>query len=213
MSKPVWFLDWSGLSCAIIASGPSVRKADVQALEGRIKVIAIKRNVELAPFADAVYGCDAAWWRNSSGLPRYRGLKVSATPRGLSEGYPDIRFVQVEAHLDRILTLTPGVIGSGGNSGFQALNLAIQFGATRILLIGFDAGAKLSTRVHWYGRNSGTGQSNPDELNFRRWRKAFEDASEDLDRLGVVVINASDETALTCFARASVADALEAWGG
>ena len=33
---------------------------------------------------------------------------------------------------------TPGLIHYGANSGFQAVNLAIQFGARYIVLIGFD---------------------------------------------------------------------------
>lgn len=204
-----WWPDWRGADCAIVASGPSVKKAEVLALQGRTKVIAIKENWRLAPFADVVYGCDAAWWRNEVGLPKFNGLKISATRRTLAEAYSDIRFVNVLPPVDELVVERPGTIGSGGNSGFQCLNLAVQWGATRILLLGFDVSAR--SGVHWYGRNSGPGRTNPDEINFRRWRAAFERTPAVLDRLGVVVVNASANSSLTCYPRASVAQTLDEW--
>jgi len=209
VTAPKWFPDWRGADCAIVASGPSVTKPDVLMLKNRVRVIAIKKNVDLAPWADVVYGCDAAWWRNVAGLPNYHGLKICATARGISETFREVRLVTVQAALDKLLLDEPGVIGSGGNSGFQALNLAVQWGAKRILLLGFDVDARAG--VHWYGRNSGPGRSNPDELNFRRWRLAFASTVGELDRRGVVVVNAAAASSLSCFPRASVADTLTVW--
>ena len=39
---------------------------------------------------------------------------------------------------NRMLFGETGTVGWGGNSGFQAINLALQFGAARLLLVGFD---------------------------------------------------------------------------
>ena len=47
-------------------------------------------------------------------------------------------------------------IGGGGNSGFQALNLALQWGARKIILVGFDLTDE--NGLHWYGRNSVEGR-------------------------------------------------------
>lgn len=205
-----WFPDWRGADCAIIASGPSLRKPDVLAVRDRMKVLAIKKNIDLAPWADVCYGCDVAWWRNNVGLPKYAGLKVCGTARYISEAYPDIRIVNVIAHEDRLLFDTPGTIGSGGNSGFQALNLAAQWGARRIILLGFDLGGE-GVHVHWYGRNNGTGQSNPDELNFRRWRPAFAEAAVELERRGVEVVNGSSLSRMAAFPVRSLAHTLAEW--
>jgi hypothetical protein len=206
-TKPDWFPDWSGLSVAIVASGPSTKKVDVERLRGKLPVIAIKENVELAPWADVVYGCDRAWWRNMQGLPKYDGLRITATQ--MEVGPTDIKLITVEATTDKILTDKPGVVGSGGNSGFQALNLAVQFGATRVLMVGFDMDDRAG--VHWYGRNSGMGRSNPSEWNFRRWRVAFINAVPVLDKLGVEVLNASQHTSLNCFPRTTVERTLAEW--
>jgi hypothetical protein len=207
--KPAWFLDWTGQACAIIASGPSAKRANTGALRGQLRVIAIKENVELCPWSDVLYGCDAAWWRNANGLPKFSGLKVSATGR-IATRFPDIRIVQVaDPSGDRLIFSPPGTVGSGGNSGFQALNLAVQFGARRVLLIGFDMTDQYG--VHWYGRASGNGRSNPAEWNFKRWRAAFDTASVQLKTAGVQVLNASDLSVLTCFPKVTVEQALHEW--
>ena len=48
-----------------------------------------------------------------------------------------------------LLFQEPGVVGSGGNSGFQMINLAAQFGATGIALIGFDMRLGSGSALAW----------------------------------------------------------------
>lgn len=191
-----------------MASGPSTNKADVDLLRGLLPVLAIKKNVELAPWAEVVYGCDYPWWKSVRGLPDFRGLKLSYDPRG--HAADGVRKVDISLKDDRILMDRVGLVGAGGNSGFHALNLAVQFGAKRVLLIGFDCQDR--SGVHWYGRNGWTGGNNPSESNFRRWRAALAAAAKDLESHGVEVVNASPITDLKCFPRWSVADTLKQWG-
>lgn len=205
--KPEWFPDWSGQPCAIIASGPSVKGQNIAALKGRMKVIAIKRNVELAPWADVVYGCDVAWWRAERGLPKYQGIKVCWRGNGLED--QTVKRIDIEKHADKLLTEKPGTVGSGGNSGFQALNLAVQFGVNRILLIGFDMDDRGGP--HWYGRNQWPMCSNPSHLNFRRWIKAFTGVAPDLSKLGITVWSTSRNGALKCFPFRTIDEALTEW--
>lgn len=206
-----WWLDWRDRAIAIVASGPSTKPKDVAQLQGRLPAIAIKENIDICPQAEVVYGCDRAWWINARGLPQFKGLKVTATAAVVTE-YPDVRLVKVTPFKedDRIFTAEPGVLGSGGNSGFQALNLAVQFGATRILLVGFDMNRNHES--HWYGRNRGAGRSNPTEFNFVRWRRAYAVAAVTLQRLGIEVVNASVLTSLTCFPVATIEHTLKKWG-
>lgn len=183
----------------------------MDALRGRCRVIAIKQNVDLAPWAAAVYGCDGHWWRYRRGLPEYRGLKMAWSGAGLAE-YPDIVGIEIaKGERDRFadhLVLGPvGTVGGGGNSGFQALNLAVQFGARRVLLIGFDMSD--AGGVHWYGRNNWPMSGNPSHWNFPRWVAAFKAAAEPLRDAGVAVYNASPQSALTCFPKTTVAEFLE----
>lgn len=192
--------DWCGETAVIIASGPSLKQKDVDAVRGRAKVIAIKKCFELAPWADVVYGCDAPWWRSVQGLPKFGGLKIAYDPSVCTEF--GLRRVEIAKTTDRFLFDEVGKIGSGGNSGFQAVNLASQFGAKRIVLLGFDMFG--NNREHWYGRNNWPAANNPTTTNYQRWQNAFAGAYTDLSRRGIEVINASRETALGCFKRMTI---------
>lgn len=124
------------------------------------------------------------------------------------EEFPDIRRVAITRSQHEkysfSLCFEPDTIGGGGNSGFQALNLAASphfFGARRIALVGFDmsdAGGK-----HWYGRNTWPNSGNPDRSAFARWIEAFDNAATELARRGVSVVNLNKESALRCFPFAS----------
>jgi hypothetical protein len=206
-----WWPDWRGECCAIIASGPSTNPLQVNALRDRIHVIAIKSNVDLAPWADVVYGCDDAWWVSRNGLTEFKGLKITYGQR--ASEFQDMKRIDIDRTSggDRIMVDRPALIGSGGNSGFQALNLAVQFGATGILLIGYDM-TSTGNSPHWYGRNNWPGSSNPIESNYERWRKAYGGSISILQELGVDVVNASPSSALNCYRRATVLDAMKGWG-
>lgn len=208
--------DWSGEIAAVIASGPSANQADVDKLRGRARVLAIKQSIELCPWADAVYGCDAHWWQYRRGLPEFNGLKISHRKPGVTLD-PSIRLIDIETSQDKIYPVElrkyrmqfdkTGLIGNGGNSGYQAVNLAAQFGAYRIILVGFDMHDR--GELHWYGRNNWRSASNPDETNFCRWRVALGDAAKHLAQRGVEVINTSPNSKLDCFPKMTVEQALQ----
>lgn len=207
-----WWPDWRGQCVAIVASGPSAKPQNLAALRGRIKVVAIKQSYDLVPFCDLVYGCDAPWWRHRRGLPEFKGLKVCHDVPGRAV-FADVAAIRIDRSSDRILLREPGLVGNGGNSGFQALNLAVQFGARAILLIGFDCSDR--SGVHWYGRNNWSLASNPDDNNFRRWIAAYENAATVLEGLGIDVVTAiapaAAHTELKAFRRCSIERALQDW--
>ncbi len=204
-----WLPDWTGRPVVIVASGPSAKDAPLALTKDRAAVIAIKASWELAPWCDLVYGCDFAWWRSVHGLPAFGGIKVGYDP-ALRSTFPDINLVRIEPHNHK-LDLTPGGrVASGGNSGFQALAIALQAGARRIALVGFDMRVEHG-REHWYGRNRWYGANNPDQHNFVRWVKAYAAAVPDLRAAGAEVINTSAASALTCFPKMDLARVLERW--
>lgn len=211
-----WWQDWRGECVAIIASGPSTKTVNLEILRNRIHVIAIKENVNLCPWADVVYGCDAAWWKHRRGLPEYKGVKLShdaSVCAGFGINKITVKTIDnmVDApKVDKIFTDEPSVIGNGGNSGFQAKNIAVQFGGVGILLVGFDMHER--SGAHWYGRNNWAMANNPNEENFQRWRKSFADCAPGLKKRGIDVVNASPTSVLTCFRRATIEQALTGWG-
>lgn len=103
------------------------------------------------------------------------------------------------------ISTDPSLIHTGSNSGFQALNLAILAGASRILLLGYDM-QPTDGKSHWFGDHPGSlNRTSP----YAVFRKAFDDAANQIARLGVEVVNCSRETSLTCFKRAALSDALK----
>lgn len=107
---------------------------------------------------------------------------------------------------DEVLRDEPGVIGDGGNSGFQAINLAVQFGASKIILVGFDM--RIDAGIHWHGRH-GRGLNNPTELNVTKWRRVLDAVAPQIASLGVRVINCSPVSALAAYPKMTFLEALQ----
>ncbi len=80
------------------------------------------------------------------------------------------------------------MIGDAGNGGFQALNLAIIWGAKRLLLVGYDM--TLANGEHWHGRHP-DGLNNPREHTVRRWLSARWSTPP-----GVEIVNCNPASAL-----------------
>ncbi|MBZ9759480.1 hypothetical protein LB553_01075 [Mesorhizobium sp. CA8] len=140
-------------------------------------------------------------------MPEFDGLKLCFRDNGLA-GFHDIRRIEINRREDKLQLGRIGLVGNGGNSGFQALNLAVQFGAKRILLIGLDM--SLSGGVHWYGPNKWPNANNPNDSNFKRWIDAFEGSAALLKSMGVEIINCSMNSAIQCFPKRSLEDAIPA---
>ena len=208
LKQHAWWPNWKDECVAIVGSGPSIKLAELKLLKDRIHAIAIKVAVDLCPWAEVCYGCDAPWWISRQGLPKFGGLRMF---HGVAANqYKDMHRVLIDLNKDNILVDEPMRIGNGGNSGFQALNLAVQFGAKDIILVGMDCHERGG--VHWYGRNTWTNANNPMGSNYNRWMKGFETAKKDLDRLGITVINASEQSEIKTFPKKSIPQAFEEWG-
>lgn len=199
---------------AIIASGVSAKlmKPELELLRGKFKVLVIKKCIELAPWADAIYGCDGPWWRHAlPTLKNYKGLKVCWSGNGLGNE-PGMIKVDITPpktkgmfYSDQ-LEFGTGKIAGGGNSGFQALNLVINWGARNIILVGFDCHDRGG--IHWYGKNRWPQANNPNGTNFGRWKDAFAKAAHACEFKGIKVYNASKGSDLTCFKRMTLAEAI-----
>jgi hypothetical protein len=110
--------------------------------------------------------------------------------------FPLVNHVNLVRKKHEFLVETAGKIGDGGNSGFQGLNLAIQFGANPIAIVGFDM--RIDKGVHWHGRHLGN-LNNPNLAHVIKWRKNLDGAARGLEDLGVQIFNVSSISALTSF--------------
>jgi hypothetical protein len=99
-----------------------------------------------------------------------------------------------------------GEIGWGGNGGFHALNLAIQFGARRIVLVGYDC--RIDLGINWHGGHQ-HGLPNKGIVSVIRWRQVLDAQAPSLKQLGVEVLNASAVSALTAYPKVEFAAAMQ----
>jgi hypothetical protein len=194
---------WPGETVVCLGSGPSLTREDVASCRGRARVIAIKDSVTLAPWADVLYGCgrdSGGWWaKNGPRLADFAGLRFTLDPKAAAWAT-----VLRETGMTGLET-DPSGLRTGKNSGFQAINLAVHLGARRIVLLGYDL-QRTGGRERWFG-------SHPWQT--RSWSELglamiplFETLVSPLAALGITIINASRETALACFPRQPLAEAL-----
>lgn len=97
----------------------------------------------------------------------------------------------------------PNSITLGGNSGYQAVALAIHFGAEKVVLLGYDM-ANRGKEKHWHGDHPRLG--NPMPRKFPEWITGFEALGREATMCKIV--NATRQTALQCFERVSLDDCL-----
>lgn len=107
--------------------------------------------------------------------------------------------------VDEIVTDERGVVGWGSNGGFQAINLAVQFGARRILLAGFDC--SIEKGLHFHGSHPSP-LNNPRQASVDRWRQILDDQAPVFDRLGIEVINCAPHSRLTAYRRQPLSEAI-----
>lgn len=176
-----------------IASGPSLTRDDVEAVRqwrgDERRVIVVNNTFRLAPWADALFAMDRAWWALNwqEAAEKFQGQRFAASPMPINW--------QVK-HLARF--------NGFGNSGAAAVALAVRMGATRVVMLGYDC-QHTGGRRHWHDDhpaplgNAGTVERWP--AKFEQLKRAMVGRAE--------IVNASRETALTMFPRVALEDALE----
>ncbi len=182
-----------GATLACLGGGPSLTPADVDALRGRVPVIAINDAYKLAPWADVLYACDAKWWAWHQGVPSFAGPKYSID--GHAGRWPGVQVLKNTG--TRGLELAPTGLRTGRNSGHQAINLAVHLGATRVLLLGYDMSPAKDGKQHWFGTHPDK-QPSP----YRLMLTEFKGLRAHLAAAGVTVVNCSRRTVLEEFERA-----------
>ena len=207
------FPAWRGQTAVCIAGGASLTKEQVDAaIADNCRIIAINDAYKLAPDADILYACDFKWWEWHKGCPDFKGYKLQHYPEArlnnmsIALPYPDIdAFLSsgnggFEERMDRQR--------HGGNSGYQALHIAMQLGASKIILIGYDMGVN-SDKTHWFGEHPGQ-SPNANNQKYENWIQEFPALKEAADKRGQRIINATIKTRLKCFEQMTIEEALNA---
>lgn len=186
---------WQGATVVCIASGPSLTAEDVELVRsqhaaGLCKVIVVNREFMMAPWADVCYMADYRCWNeyNQKFKETFKGeawtidrqaarqFKLNLIGRNFADGF----------------CKQPGYINTGSNSGFQVIHLAATWGASRIVLLGYDM-QRTGGKEHHYGKHNGR---LPNGNGFAIWLAKMKPLLGDLRKHGVIVMNASRVTAI-----------------
>jgi hypothetical protein len=157
-------------------------------VRGAGRVIAVNDQYKIAPWADVLYAADFQWWHEHEAARSFAGTKVTLS---VACGYDEVLLLKtgdawgVSEKRDTLNTCR--------NSGHQAMNLAYLYGATRLVLCGFDMRV-VAGQEHWFGNHPvGLGSPVP---HLRDFATRMNRAIRDWDRLGVEVINTTPYSAL-----------------
>lgn len=201
----------AGTVAVCVAAGPSLTQADVDYVRGRAKVIVVNRSLEIAPWADVWYACDARFFKwVAQGQGDFRNLKeIAAQYQGPTYSLaleskrwrPGVKVLSKGT--THGLSLNPAKLCLGGNGGYQALNLAVLLGATRILLLGYDMGVDAKGRQHWHA-------DHPNKMRspYQTFLQGFPTLVEPLKKAGIEVVNCTLESRLKCWPKMSIQDTL-----
>lgn len=197
MNLPIKKTEW-----VIIAGGESVQSSDIDLVKDwRSKdpstrgVIAVTRSYELAPWADIVHARDKRFWTHYYNDVKEKTSAILTCWQDCSHLGSDLNHLDLDK------------IDEGGNSGYQAILIAMACGAKNIYLLGFDMHHKKKT--HWHG-------GYPDGLGnslaklgtmgsvFRTWIQKI----EKLDHQGVRIVNCSMISKLNRFPKQPIEECL-----
>lgn len=170
-------------------------------------ILAVNDAYRLFPEADALYAADVEWWQKHKGCPGFKGQRWTCTSSsseygirmGLCKQY-DIKIIK--GSKGKSFSTDPNRVTYGGNSGFQAVNLAMLWGGNPIILIGFDM---KGAGTHFFGRHEGLRNTKAHALE--GWCRIFEVAAYKLPK-NINIINATPDSALTCFPKMTIEEAL-----
>lgn len=189
---------WAAVPVVVVAAtGAGLTPAVAEACRAH-RAIAVSDAYRLMPWADVLYSCDARWWDFHT--PSFAGEKWSSHEPGRNDKVDAAR--RHGLHLVRgsggNIFRTDHQIAYGSNSGFQAINLAVLFGARRIVLVGFNMSGP-----HFFG-------SHPRPLinsNPRSFVSAFAAAAARMPA-GLEIVNATPGSALRCWPQVDLAAVL-----
>lgn len=180
---------WQDKAVVIIASGPSLTKEDCDLVRrSGCPTIAVNSSWKIAPFADVLYAGDACWWDEY-------GAEVTIP----AERWTCSRQAAAKHKIKLHSAYGPY------NSGSRAIQFALERGARRVVLLGFDCSVEDGT--HWHGDHERT--KNPTAEKAASWHRQFAAVALQARVRQAEVINCSRKTVLKAFPTGDLAKALK----
>ena len=190
---------WQDGECFILGGGPSLSQVNLEPLKCK-RCLAVNNAFKLGDWIDAMFFGDCRWygWEGKN-LLNFAGLKVTTCERHIEK--PGIKVVQ-RKNAPYGISSDPGLLFWNLSSGACAINLAVHFGVKRIVLLGFDMktdGVKHNYHNDYPDMNDPAPTRHDPNARYVRFMKPFVQIAEDLKRLNVECLNATEGSALTVF--------------
>ena len=221
---------WEGGECWIIGGGPSMprvfgvpesliaevrsRKEPLNAYSPYLSqihdrhVIGVNAAFMIGNWVDMVLMGDSGFYfKNRRELHQYPKIRIACNANMMKRN--DVHHVKFLARDNTHpfgISTRQGHVSWNLNTGAAAISLAHHLGVKRILLLGFDMKLGPDRAQHWhfvYGKNL-----RDEALPFHRHLKGFSMIAKDAKRLGIEILNLSDDTAIKEFKCVQLKDVL-----
>jgi hypothetical protein len=189
---------WGEPVVAVLAPGPSLPE-DADRIAQAVPAIAVNDAYRRAPSARMLYAADAKWWAVHQDALRFPGDRVSCDPQ---VKLPQVHVLGQSTDASGF-DPDPTKVVTGMNSGYQATHIAMQTGARKVLLVGFDMKG-----THFFGRHPEPLRNTSDKT-FELFRNRFERLATAAKVRGIDIVNCTPGSALTCFRRSTIEIELE----
>lgn len=188
---PTWHVprEWNNERCFILCSGESIgpQAQMIQKLQGRF--VAVKHGILLRPDADVLFlAGEGTVTFETELIHKFRGRYVIVRSKhhpGLPQSV--LRVARAKDHTT-LCELTDHV--SGWDTGTSAINLAYHFGASTIVLLGYDMVG---------GHFCEHPLAKIPEDHFRRHMEPLKALNADAKRKGIRIVNCSPISRVTAF--------------
>jgi len=170
-------------------------------------IIAVNMAYRLGPWVDCVYFGDNGFLKDQQiEFFAFKGLRITSGS-SIEEGYSGrLKIIERDMIKKRGISWRPNHICWNGNSGAGAINLAVNFGVKRIILLGFDMKLDDNNNQHWHKFYKGNLKTVHTTFNLHL--KGFPEIAKDLEGK-VEVYNMSMDSVIEDFPKITLKDAIE----
>lgn len=195
--QAIWSVppDWIGERCFVICGGESVRAQRYQIAQLRGRIIGVKHGVLLRPDADVLF---IAGERAQEIVPPllkvFRGQYIVVRGKGHPAVPDDAK--RVVRPLTHTAWCDDPTMVAGYDAGTSAINLAMNFGAMEIILLGYDM-----VGGRWFNGELPHYLPYPKEAEMQIHMSVLPALAKDAERRGVRIVNCSPISRVDCFER------------
>lgn len=210
---------WPKSTIYILGGGPSINTADLSLIHDE-RVIGVNntygdplpltgpnnnmRHYEPRKWVDICWFGDLKWFRwHRRYLRSFSGLVMHCNENTNVYKIKWIKAVRRSRTKPMGLDSSPAHICWNRNSGASAINLAYHLGAKRVVLVGFDMRV-VDNQKNYHTDHVGEKPHDP----FKRFLQVFKYIAADADKLGLEIINATPNSAITEFPITKLEDTL-----